>query len=102
MPLVETIAGLGLTVVLDIVVYGIVYWTGFVILKALTLGGARLEPFSTIIADKKRGRSRDHRPHSSRSRTRTLSAGSVCLVGLIFYVLAVGLALYLAWPRAEL
>ena len=102
MALVETIAGLGLTVVFDILVYGIVYWTGFVILKALTLGGARLESFSAIIEDKKRGRSRDHSPHSHRSKSRTLSAGSVCLVGLLFYVLAIGLALFLAWPRSEL
>ena len=102
MPLVEAIAGLGLTVVFDIVVYGIVYWTGFVILKAFTLGGARLEPFSAIIADKKRGRSRDHSPRSHRPHSRTLSAGSVCLAGLLFYVLAVGIALFLAWPGSEL
>lgn len=102
MPLVKTIAGLGLTVVFDIVVYGIVYWTGFVIVKALTFGGARLEPFSTIITDKKRERSRDDSPHSHRSRSRTLSAGSVCLVGLLFYVLAVGVVLFLAWPGSEL
>jgi hypothetical protein len=102
MPLFETIAGLGLTVVFDIAMSGLVYWTGFVVLKALTFGGVRLEPFSAIIADKKRGRSCDHSPHSHRSHSRTLSAGSVCLVGLLFYVLAVGVALFLAWPTSEL
>jgi hypothetical protein len=102
MPLGEIIAGLGLTVVFDIVVHGVVYWTGFVILKALTLGAARLEPFSTIVADKKRARSRDVNQHSGRLNSRTLSAGSVCLVGLLFYVLAAGLALFLAWPRSDI
>lgn len=96
-----TIAALGLQALLDFVLCGIAYWTGFVILKAVTLGNARLAPFSAILGEK-RGRFRDRSSHLHKLARRTASVGSVCLVGLLFYVLVGGLALFLAWPRSEL
>jgi hypothetical protein len=99
MPLGEIIAELGLRIIFEFVFYGITYWTGFVILKVLTLGGARLAPFSTV-GDKDRGRRIDWSFFLHTSSGRLLKMESVCLIGMLFWIL-VGVLVFLAM-RADL
>lgn len=48
MPLGEIIGEIILRPILEVVLYGILYWTGFVFLKAFTFGTIRLAPFTTM------------------------------------------------------
>jgi hypothetical protein len=86
MPLGEIIAELGLRLVFEFVFYGITYWTGFVILKVITLGSARLAPFSTI-GDKNGRRWIDWSFFLQTSGGRMLKMESICLVGMLFWLL---------------
>jgi hypothetical protein len=86
MPLGEFIVELGLRLIFEIVFYGITYWTGFVILKLLTLGSVRVAPFSTV-GDKNRGRWIDWSFYLHTSYGRVLKMETVCLVGMVFWIL---------------
>ena len=48
MPLGEVIGEIIVRPILEIVLCGIAYWTGFVFLKSVTFGAIRLAPFATI------------------------------------------------------
>ena len=48
MPVGEIIGEIIIRPIVEIVVYGLAYWTGFLFLKAVTLGSIRLAPFSTM------------------------------------------------------
>lgn len=93
MPFGEIIAEIGLRLLLEFVFYGVTYWTGFVILKLITLGRARLAPFSTS-GDESRRRWIDWSFFLETSGGRKLKMESVCLVGMLFWIL-VGVLVFL-------
>ena len=95
MALGEIIAELGFRFLFEVVFYGITYWTGVVILKAVTLGTIRVSPFWTL-GQKSRGRFVDCTDTSSR---RELSVETVCLIGMLVWIL-VGILMFFVF-RAE-
>lgn len=48
MPIGELIAETGIRILFEIILYGFLYWTGYILLSALTFGRLPLAPFSTI------------------------------------------------------
>jgi|GEM_PF-1365963 len=97
MPLGEAIGELVLRPILELVLYGLSYWTGFLLLKVVTFGAIRLAPLTSI---EERNRSKRkwnqldwsiwlHRPMQGRA----LKAECTCLVGILLWV-AVGFGIY--------
>ncbi|RJR44162.1 MAG: hypothetical protein C4576_13325 [Desulfobacteraceae bacterium] len=98
MPIGEIIGEMILRPILELVLYGLSYWTGFVVLKTVSIGTIRLAPLLTI-QEKNRGKRKWyqvdwgiwlHRPMQGRA----LKAECTCLVGLLVWV-AVGFGIYL-------
>jgi hypothetical protein len=83
MALGEIIAELGFRFLFEVVIDGITYWTGFAILKAVSLGTIRVAPFWTL-GRESRGRFVDCTDTSSR---RVLSVETVCLIGMVVWIL---------------
>lgn len=97
MPIGEVIGEIILRPILEIVFYGLSYWTGFVVLKIVSIGTIRLAPLLTI-HEKNRSKKRWHQIDWSiwlhRSmQGRALKAECTCLVGILAWV-AVGLGIY--------
>jgi hypothetical protein len=97
MPLGEVIGEVILRPILELVLYGLTYWTGFLLLKTVTFGTIRLAPL-TSIEEKNRSKKKWpqidwsiwlHRPMQGRA----LKAECTCLVGMVVLV-AVGLGIY--------
>jgi len=101
MPLGEVIGELIIHPILEVVLYGLTYWIGFVVLKTVTLGSIRLGPL-TSIEEKNRGKKTWHQIDWSiwlyrPLQGRALKAECTCLVGLMTLV-TVGLGIYFAAP----
>jgi hypothetical protein len=96
MPLEEIIGELILRPILELVVYGVFYWTGYLFLKGSSFGTIRLAPLSTTVeGHKTKWYQIDwslwvHRPRQGKA----LKAECTCLVGLVIW-LAVGYGIYL-------
>lgn len=99
MPIGEVTGELIIRPLLEIVLYGLAYWTGFVFLKTITFGTIRLAPLMTI---EERNRSKRkqkwyqsdwniwlHRPMQGRF----LKAECTLIVGILVWV-AVGCGIY--------
>jgi hypothetical protein len=95
MALGEIIAEFGFRFLFEVVFYGITYWTGVVILKAVSLGSIRVAPFWTL-GRESRGRFVDCTNTSSR---RVLSVETVCLIGMVVWIL-LGVLMFFVF-RAE-
>jgi hypothetical protein len=104
MPLGDIIGEVILRPILELVFYGLTYWTGFLLLKAVTLGSIRLAPLTSI---KEKNRSKKkwhqidwsiwlHRPLQGRA----LKAECTCLVGMMALA-AVGFGIYFATRDIE-
>lgn len=99
MPLREFIGEVILRSILKLVLYGLTYWIGFLLLKAVTVGAIRLAPLTSIEEknrSKRKWRQIDwsiwlHRPMQGR----VLKAEYTCLVGMMALA-AVGFGIYLA------
>jgi hypothetical protein len=99
MPLGEVIGEIILLPILELVFYGLTYWTGFLLLKTATFGAVRLAPL-TSIEEKNRSKKKWyqidwsiwlHRPMQGRA----LKAEFTCLVGMLVMA-AVGFGIYFA------
>lgn len=97
MPAGEFIAEVVLRSILELFLYGITYWVGYLFLKMITLGSIRLAPLTTITEKnrtKKRWNQIDwsiwlHQPLQGRA----LKAEFVCCVGFLIGI-ATGLLIY--------
>lgn len=100
MPIGEAIGEIIIRLILEIVLYGITYWTGFVFLKMVTFGAIRIAPLTTI-DEKNRSKKKQkwyqcdwniwlHRPMQGRA----LKAGCSLIVGFLVWVI-VGFCIYL-------
>jgi hypothetical protein len=99
MPLGEVIGEAILRPILELLFYGLTYLTGFLLLKAVTLGAIRLAPLASI-SEKNRSKRKWHQIDWSiwlhRPRhARALKAECTCLVGMMVLA-AVGIGIYLA------
>lgn len=97
MPVGEVIGELILRPILELVFYGLSYWTGFIVLKALSIGSIRLAPLMTI-EEKNRSKKKWHQIDWSiwlrrPMQGRALKAECTCLVG-IFVWFAIGFGIY--------
>jgi len=92
MPLGDIVAAFGLQLVLEILFYGIGYWSGFLILKLMTLGSIRIAPFSTI-EQKNRGRKWDWSLFLNLNGKDYLKAEVVALIGILALIVF-GVLLY--------
>jgi hypothetical protein len=97
MPLGEVIGETILRPILELILYGITYWTGFFLLKAVTLGSIRLAPL-TSIQEKNRSKKKWHQIDWSiwlhrPMQGRMLKAECTCLAGLLVWV-AIGFGIY--------
>lgn len=106
MPLGEIIGEIVIRPILEIVLYGIGYWTGAVFLKTVTFGRIRLAPFSTM-DEKNRSKKKQkwyqsdwdiwlRRPMQGRS----LKAECTLIVGILVWVI-VGCGIYFATRESE-
>lgn len=98
MPLGEVIGEIIIRPFLELVVYGLAYGTGFVVLKAISFGSIRLAPLSTISEknrDKRKWYQIDWSIWLDRSKHgRALKAECTCAVGMIVWIVA-GVGIYL-------
>jgi hypothetical protein len=95
MPLGEIFSGLGLLLILESILYGSIYWLGFLLLKIFSMGQLPIAPFSTI-QERNEGKMIDWSIWLYSSyRSKALKADCACLVGLLFLI-AVGVSLYFA------
>ncbi len=97
MPIGEAIGEVILRPILELILYGISYWTGSVVLKAFTLGATRLSPLTTI-QEKNRSKRKWHQIDWSiwlhlPMQGRALKAEFTCLVGMLVWV-AIGFGIY--------
>jgi hypothetical protein len=97
MPLGEIIGEVILRPILELVLYGLTYWTGYPLLKAVTFGSIRLAPL-TSIEEKNRSKRKWHQIDWSiwlhrPMQGRALKAECTCLVGMLVWA-AVGFAIY--------
>lgn len=97
MPLGEIIGEVILRAVLEPVLCGLSYWTGFLILKAISLGAIRLAPL-TSLGEKGRNKRKWYQVdwsiwHLSPKRGRALKAEFTCLVGCLVWI-AVGIGIF--------
>ena len=97
MPLGEIIGEVILRPILELLLYGISYWTGFIALKILTAGAIRIAPLTTI-TEKNRSRRKWHQIDWSiwlhrPMQGRALKAECTCVVGMIVWV-AIGTWFY--------
>jgi len=82
MPLGDIVAACGLQLVLELLIYGVGYWSGFVVLKLITFGSIRIAPFSTI-EQKNRGKRWDWSLFLILDGKRHLKGEVVALIGII-------------------
>ena len=86
MPLDDILKELGLQFLFEIVFYGITYWTGFIVLKIVSIGNLDLAPFSTW-GDRNKGRFFDMSIWLDRGYgPRVLRMETVCIVGFLFWI----------------
>jgi hypothetical protein len=98
MPVGEFIAEIGCRILLEIILYGFCYWTGYILLSALSFGRLQLAPFSTIEErNRKKGKKCSfdwsiwlHRPQKSK----VLKAEATTCVGALVWA-AIGLTIFL-------
>lgn len=97
MPVGEFIGEVILRPILELVLYGLSYWTGYLLLKTISFGGIRLAPLATI-AEKNRSKKKWHqidwgiwlhRPMQGRA----LKAECTCFVGMLSWF-AAGFLIY--------
>lgn len=97
MPVGEVIGELILRPIFELVFYGLSYSTGYLVLKAVSIGSIRLAPLTTI-QEKNRSKRKWyqidwsiwlHRPMQGRA----LKAECTCLVGILVWV-AIGFGIY--------
>ncbi|MGB1129855.1 MAG: hypothetical protein ACPG4K_07385 [Haloferula sp.] len=99
MPIGEFVTEITLRVILEFIVLGTAYWTGWILLKLLSWGRLRIAPFKTL---ETRNRTKG-KPWlgdwsiwlHNHSGSKSLKADASCLTGLISWALA-GAAVYLA------
>lgn len=99
MPLGELIGEVFIRLIGEFIIYGISYWTGYLLLKLLSLGRIQIAPLLTIEEknrNKKRRQKTDwsiwlHRPMQGRA----LKAEFTCLIGILAWAGA-GVAIYFA------
>ena len=90
MPIGEVIGELILRPILEIVICGIAYWTGYLVLKAISFGSIPLAPFTTMQEKNRSKRKWNqidwsiwlHRP----MKRRELKADVTILTGILFLV----------------
>ena len=82
MPLGDIVAAFGLQLVLELLIYGVGYWSGFVVLKLITFGSVRIAPFSTI-EQKNRGKRWDWSLFLVLNGKSYLKGEVVTLIGII-------------------
>ena len=97
MPLGETIGEVILRPILELVLYGLTYWTGFLLLKVVTFGAIRLAPL-TSLEEKNRSKRKWHQIDWSiwlhrPMQGRALKAECTCLVGMLSCVV-IGFGIY--------
>jgi hypothetical protein len=99
MPLGDILAELGLRLLLELVLYGLTYWPGYLILKIVSLGQLELAPVSTF-GDRNKGRVFDFSIWLYRDfAPSALRAEFVCLIGFLFWLL-VATGVYFLYPHA--
>ena len=99
MPLGDVIGEVILRAIVELVLYGLTYWTGFLLLKAVTFGTIRLAPL-TSIEEKNRSKKKWHQIDWSiwlhrPMQGRALKAECTCVVGMMALA-SIGLAIYFA------
>lgn len=97
MPIGEIVAEVVIRPLLEFVLYALSYMTGFVLLKAITMGTIRLAPMDSL-HEKNRKRSKWYQIDwsiwiSRPGKGRMLRAESTCLVGFLVWAL-IGVAIY--------
>lgn len=94
MPIGEFIGEVLLRGVLEIVLYFLLYYTGFIFLSILSLGQLRMAPLSSI-EKTNRGKNRwnDWSIWLKNSRSKLLKADCVCLVGMFVWI-GIGFGIY--------
>jgi len=97
MPLGEFVAEIGLRIFLEIVFYGVAYYTGYAIVIVITLGIVQPAPLSTI---DRRNRSKTKKKESDWGiwlyppmKPKLLKAGIVCIIGVATWA-AIGVCTY--------
>jgi len=99
MPLGEVIGEIIIRPILEIVIYGLAYWTGYLFLKTVTLGSIRLAPFTSI--DEKNRSEKNKKWYQGSwdmwlhlpMKGRFLKAECTLIVGFLVW-LVVGLSIY--------
>lgn len=97
MPLGDFIAETVGQAIVEVVFYGITYWTGFVILKAVSFGRLELAPLSTL-HERNPGKRKWYQVDwsiwlVSAHGARQIRAEAVIVVGMLFWV-ALGAGLF--------
>ena len=89
MPIGELMGEVVLRSIFELVFYGLSYWTGFMVLKTLSIGSIRLAPLTTI---QKKNRNKKKRSQIDWSiwlhlpmQGRALKAECTCLVGILVW-----------------
>lgn len=90
MPILETIFEVVVRTIIELIIYGLFYWTGFAFLKIISFGKIKLAPFVTY-QEKNRSKKKRHQMDWSiwlhrPLQGRMLKAECTCLVGLFVWV----------------
>jgi len=98
MPLDEVIGELSLRPFLEIVICGLAYWTGFLLLKLLSFGSLRLAPFMTF-QEKNRNKQKWHQIDWSiwlhkPMQKKMLKAEATILTGILCWI-TIGFSIYM-------
>jgi len=101
MPIGEVIGEIILRPILELVFYGICYWTGFILIKFTSLGRIKLAPLHTI-HEKNRNKKKWYQVDSSiwlsrPMQRRALKAEFTCLLGMIIWI-TLGVVIYFGSP----
>ncbi len=104
MPIGEIIGELILRPILELIFYGLSYWTGFSVLKSCSLGRMRLAPLDTIL-EKNRSKRKWFQIDWSiwlelPRKGRFLKAECVCLVGMVVGI-GLGVGVYFLVKNLE-
>ena len=104
MPIREILGEMILRPLLEVVLYGLSYWTGAVVLTVVSAGKLRLAPLDSV-SEKNPGKERWYQVDwglwlRRRGKARMLKAECVCLVGFLVWAV-VGLVIYFLTRTAE-
>ncbi|HRH96203.1 MAG TPA: hypothetical protein PLB55_09735 [Prosthecobacter sp.] len=100
MPLGEFLGELIVRPIVEVIGYGVTYWTGYALLFVVTLGRLRMAPFWTFGTTNKR-KWIDWSLFLQTAEGRKLKMEAVCLIGLLFWVGAVIVWFSLRHTNAE-